>query len=69
MAVELPSSSIDMLFRLGSGKGVEIETDFEKSQFIVRADGEEERINFTISDFDRRLVTAGGWLEYADTKY
>jgi 3-isopropylmalate/(R)-2-methylmalate dehydratase small subunit len=58
-----------MLFKLGSGKDVEIETDFEKSQFIVRADGEEERINFTISDFDRRLVKAGGWLEYADKNY
>jgi 3-isopropylmalate/(R)-2-methylmalate dehydratase small subunit len=69
MAVELPSSAIDMLFKLGSGKEVEIETDFEKSQFIIRADGEEERISFTISDFDRRLVKAGGWLEYADTKY
>ncbi|MGB5619480.1 MAG: hypothetical protein WBM78_21765 [Desulfobacterales bacterium] len=24
---------------------------------------------FTISDFDRALVTAGGWLEYANEKY
>jgi 3-isopropylmalate dehydratase small subunit len=69
MAVELPRGTIDMLFKLGTGKDVEIETDFEKSQFIVRADGEEERIHFTISDFDRRLVKAGGWLEYADKNY
>jgi 3-isopropylmalate/(R)-2-methylmalate dehydratase small subunit len=69
MAVELPREAIDMLFKLRDHKDAEIKTDFEKSQFIVRADGEEERINFTISDFDRRLVKAGGWLEYADTKY
>jgi 3-isopropylmalate/(R)-2-methylmalate dehydratase small subunit len=69
MAVELPHETIDMLFRLHADTGMEITTDFETSQFIVRADGEEERINFTISDFDRGLVNAGGWLEYADKKY
>ncbi|OHD63068.1 MAG: 3-isopropylmalate dehydratase [Spirochaetes bacterium RBG_13_51_14] len=69
MAVELPRDTVDRLFRLGRGKQVEIETDFEKSQFIVRADGEEERIGIVISDFDRLLILAGGWLEYADRKY
>lgn len=69
MAVELPRQAVDMLFKLGERKNVEIETEFEKNQFIVRADGEEERIQFTISDFDRRLVKAGGWLEYADKNY
>jgi 3-isopropylmalate/(R)-2-methylmalate dehydratase small subunit len=69
MAVELPREAIDMLFKLGAGKDVEIETDCDRSQFIVRADGEEERIHFTISDFDHRLVKAGGWLEYADKNY
>jgi len=69
MAVELPRETIDQLFRAASGKDAEIETDFAKGQFIIRINGEEERINFSISDFDRELVRAGGWLEYADKKY
>lgn len=69
MAVELHPDTIEMLFSMCSGKDVEIETDFEKAQFIVRVNGEEERISFDISDFDRRLVLAGGWLEYADKNY
>jgi 3-isopropylmalate/(R)-2-methylmalate dehydratase small subunit len=69
MAVELPRDTMDMLFSMGKDKDVDIEADFEKGQFIVRVNGEEERINFEISDFDRRLVMAGGWLEYADRNY
>ena len=69
MAVELDPAVIGRLFSLGAGGEVEIETDFGKSQFIVRAGGEEERINYTINDFDRNLVLAGGWVDYADSKY
>jgi len=69
MAVELPGETIDHLFRAAAGKDAEIETDFAMGQFIIRVNGEEERISFTISDFDRELVKAGGWLEYADKKY
>jgi 3-isopropylmalate/(R)-2-methylmalate dehydratase small subunit len=69
MAVELPAETIDRLFKQGAGREVEIDNDFEKSQFIVTINGEEERIDYTISDFDRTLVLAGGWLEYADSKY
>ncbi len=69
MAVELPRETIDQLFKAAKDKETEIETDFAMGQFIIRMNGEEERINFTISDFDRDLVRAGGWLEYADRKY
>jgi 3-isopropylmalate/(R)-2-methylmalate dehydratase small subunit len=69
MAVELPRETIDMLFKQGAEIGMEVKTDFERSQFIVRAGGEEERINFTVSGFDRELVISGGWVDYADKKY
>ena len=69
MAVELPAETIDRLFKQGAGRDVEIDNDFEKSRFIITINGEEERIDYTISDFDRTLVLAGGWLEYADSKY
>jgi len=69
MAVELPGQSIDHLFQVFSGKKTFIETDLEKNIFILKADGLEEKAGFSISDFDRALVTAGGWVEYADAKY
>ncbi len=69
MAVELPPDTIEQLFNRGRGREVEIDNDFDKSQFIITINGETERISYSINDFDRALVLAGGWLEYADLKY
>ncbi len=69
MAVELPAQTIDMLFNLSKKHDVSIETDIEKSTFIVTAGGEVERIGFNLSDFDRQLVMAGGWVDFADSRY
>jgi 3-isopropylmalate/(R)-2-methylmalate dehydratase small subunit len=69
LAVELHRDTIDRLFKLGTTGDITVETDFDSGQFIVHANGEVERIGFSISDFDRQLVTAGGWLEFAEKKY
>ncbi len=69
LAVELHPDTIDRLFKLGATGEITIETDFDRGQYAVHAGGETERIDFTISGFDRQLVEAGGWLEYADKKY
>lgn len=69
MAVELPAQTVDHLFTVFSGKETFVETDLEKNIFVIKADGNKEEILFSISDFDRSLVEAGGWVEYADSKY
>jgi 3-isopropylmalate/(R)-2-methylmalate dehydratase small subunit len=69
MAVELPGQAIDHLFQVFSGKETFIETDLERNVFILRADALEEKVDFSISEFDLALVAAGGWVEYADAKY
>ncbi|MCD6584555.1 MAG: 3-isopropylmalate dehydratase small subunit [Desulfobacteraceae bacterium] len=69
MAVELSAEEIDRLFAKFSDKQTVIETDFENSRFIVKADGKELEISFSISGFDRALVKAGGWVDFADKNY
>lgn len=69
MAVELPPEIIDRIFSVFANCETKIETLFEKSSFILETDGIKETIGFTISGFDRALVMAGGWVEYADSKY
>ena len=69
MAVELPGETIDGIFEKFGGKAAEVATDLEKGLFVITAGEEREEIPFTISDFDRRLVDAGGWVEYADANY
>jgi 3-isopropylmalate/(R)-2-methylmalate dehydratase small subunit len=69
MAVEMPAEVIDRLFSELSGRGVQVDTDFENSKFLFKAGSKEEALSFTISPFDRELVRAGGWVDYADMKY
>jgi 3-isopropylmalate/(R)-2-methylmalate dehydratase small subunit len=69
LAVALPPETIDLLFSRFAGKPTEVETDFENSRLIFRTDGGEETIPFAVSEFDRQLVSAGGWVDYADTHY
>ena len=69
MAVELPAAVIDHLFANYAGSEAHVETDLEKNVFTFSANGKQEDITFSISGFDRALVTAGGWVEYADANY
>ena len=69
MAVELPLQTIDQLFDAFAGKETLLETDLDKNTFKITADGLKKEISFSISDFDRALVEAGGWVNYADSKY
>ncbi len=69
LAVELPSEKVDKLFKDYSGKHTSVETDFHNRIFTIKADGKEEKISFSVSDFDRSLVEAGGWVDFADKNY
>ena len=69
MAVQLPSETIDRLFADFSGNPASLETDFENSRFLIKGNNSETEISFSISGFDRALVEAGGWVDYADANY
>ena len=69
MAVELPPETIDLLFQRFGGRETVVETDYDNNTMVIRAGEDEERIPFTVSDFDHKLVKAGGWVDYADQHY
>jgi 3-isopropylmalate/(R)-2-methylmalate dehydratase small subunit len=69
LAVELPRDAIDALFRRFGGKQTVVRTDFDNSRLVFRCGEDEETLPFSISDFDRKLVTAGGWVDFADQHY
>lgn len=69
LAIELPEKTIAHLFESYNSNDTEIEADLSTNSLIVRSGEKEERIPFTLSAFDRALVEAGGWIEYANIKY
>jgi len=69
LAVELPAATIDHLFESYANQKTIITSHFEKQVLTFEADRLKEDISFSLSGFDRALVKAGGWLEYADARY
>jgi 3-isopropylmalate/(R)-2-methylmalate dehydratase small subunit len=69
MAVELPADAIDRLFGEFAGERARIRTDWDRGRLTVTGNDREAMFAFALSPFDRALVEAGGWLEYADQRY
>jgi 3-isopropylmalate/(R)-2-methylmalate dehydratase small subunit len=68
LAIELPKDDIDTIFSLG--KDTAIRVDLEQNLIMVEnSQGGKKVITFGLNPFDRELVLAGGWLQYADQKY
>jgi 3-isopropylmalate/(R)-2-methylmalate dehydratase small subunit len=69
MACELPKAAIDSLFKDFAGRETDVSTDLKKGVFTFSAGGLSREVPFTITGFDRDLVEAGGWVDYADARY
>jgi 3-isopropylmalate/(R)-2-methylmalate dehydratase small subunit len=69
LALELPASTIDHLFQSCANKETIITSHLEKQLLVIEEGQVKEEISFSLSGFDRALVEAGGWVEYADTRY
>ena len=69
MAVELAPEVLDDLMARFAGKETALVTDLDQGTFRFTADGETLEVPFEISEFDRALVEAGGWVGYADKHY
>lgn len=69
LAIELPEKDIDALFALQEKGPVCIDVDVDAQLIHARAGGGSSEFPFEISEFDKALVKAGGWVEFADARY
>jgi 3-isopropylmalate/(R)-2-methylmalate dehydratase small subunit len=68
-AIELPKEQLDRLFLHADDADASISIDIDTQILTVSGAGEQDMMSFDISPFDKALVLAGGWVDYADTKY
>ncbi|GFE59326.1 3-isopropylmalate dehydratase small subunit 2 [Geobacter sp. AOG1] len=68
-AIELPKEKIDRLLGYAQYPDTAMAVDVAGQTVTVRGGGHEETVSFDISPFDKALVLAGGWVDYADKKY
>ena len=72
IALELEASTIDHLFKEYAPGGLSISVDLEEGKMVLTGKGSNtniEEIPFSLPDFDRALVKAGGWVDFADARY
>jgi 3-isopropylmalate/(R)-2-methylmalate dehydratase small subunit len=71
LAIELPKAAIDALVALEkeSNGAVEVQVELPEQRIVASANGREESFSFDVSPFDKALIEAGGWVEFADARY
>ncbi len=71
LAIELPKVDIDQLMAMArdSGGNMHVDIDLEGQAVVARGADREQSFHFEISPFDKALVAAGGWVEFADARY
>ena len=70
LAIELPKNAIDELIALEkNGGALEVTVDLENQQIAATNTAGKSCHRFDISSFDKALVQAGGWVEFADARY
>ena len=69
LAIELPDDKIDSLFNGFSTHRTRISVDMDTSEITCQSEDQTRKISFHISEFDRALIQAGGWVNYADKNY
>jgi 3-isopropylmalate/(R)-2-methylmalate dehydratase small subunit len=69
LAIELPKVDLDRLFALEKAGEVGIGVDLEGQKITATVGGKTESFSFEVSPFDKALVQAGGWVEFADARY
>jgi 3-isopropylmalate/(R)-2-methylmalate dehydratase small subunit len=69
IAAELPAAALEELFREFGGTKTVLRVDTERGILGFSAGEGEKTFPFVLGDFERALVEAGGWVEYAAARY
>lgn len=68
-AIELPKADLDQIFSHANDADASMNIDIAAQTLTMSGGGRQKTFSFELSPFDKALVMAGGWVDYADTKY
>jgi 3-isopropylmalate/(R)-2-methylmalate dehydratase small subunit len=69
IAWEIPAGALDEIFREFGTVKTELVADTAGETLSFRGAGKEKILPFTLGGFEKALVEAGGWVEYAAAHY
>lgn len=68
-AIELPKSDLDLIFSHANDDDASMSINIEAQTLTISGGGRQQTFSFELSPFDKALVMAGGWVDYADQHY
>jgi 3-isopropylmalate/(R)-2-methylmalate dehydratase small subunit len=68
-ALELPAETIDRLFQRFASQATTVTCDLPARTLRFQAGSTAETVEFRLGEFEQALVEAGGWVEFADSRY
>ena len=68
-AIELSKADLDEIFFHANDDDAAMSIEIEAGTLTMSGGGKQKTFSFEISPFDKALVLAGGWVDYADQKY
>lgn len=68
-AIELPKADLDLIISHSKDADASMSIDIDSQTLTVSGGGRQKTFSFEVSPFDKALVLAGGWVDYADQKY
>jgi 3-isopropylmalate/(R)-2-methylmalate dehydratase small subunit len=68
-AIELPKADLDLIFSHAVEDDAAMSIDIVAGTLTMNGGGKQKTFCFDISPFDKALVQAGGWVDYADRNY
>jgi 3-isopropylmalate/(R)-2-methylmalate dehydratase small subunit len=69
IALELPAPTLAELFRDFKGVETELTADIKAAALTFTGGGKTKIVPFVLTDFEKALVEAGGWVEYSAAHY
>jgi len=69
IACELSAATLEDLFKEFANVKTTLTVDTDKGSLSFKSGGKEKTVSFTLKNFEKALVDAGGWVEYAAKKY
>jgi 3-isopropylmalate/(R)-2-methylmalate dehydratase small subunit len=69
IACEIPGPVLDELFRVFGGLKTDLAVNTGAETLTFSGGGNKKEIPFVLRGFEKALVEAGGWVEYAAQKY
>jgi len=69
IACELPAQELAALFNEFANVQTVLSADIEKGMLSFSAGEKKKSVSITLGDFEKALVKAGGWVEFASARY